>query len=195
MPRLCIRRMTGGALSLRSLVSLSRLISAALYARFGSPPPDPERPLNRDLPVPEGRIFEDFALLALLECEKGLADSSDIVLPQLAVLLTEVSSQRLIPFGRVDQLHLALSMSRLTVGQYPHIRRNASVVKHVERQGDDGLQPVVLDDPAADVALALTRVSCKQRAAIVDVGDAAAQRRILLHLGELIGEEHHLAIA
>ncbi len=62
-------------------------------------------------------------------------------------------------------------------------------------EGDDRLQPVVLDDPAADVALALPGVAGEEGAAVVDLSDAAAELRALLHLGELVGEEEHLAIA
>ena len=43
----------------------------------------------------------------------------------------------------------------LAVGQHPDIGGDAGVVEHVQRQGDDGFEPVVLDDPAADIALAL----------------------------------------
>ena len=62
-------------------------------------------------------------------------------------------------------------------------------------ESDDGLQPVVLDDPAADVALALPGVPGEERTAVVHLGNAAAKLRALLHLGELVGEEEHLAIA
>ena len=80
---------------------------------------------------------------------------------------------------RVDQLHLAPAMLGLTVGQHPHVGGDAGVVEQVERQGDDGLQPVVLDDPAADVALALPSVAGEQGATIVYLGDAAAERGVL----------------
>ena len=84
---------------------------------------------------------------------------------------------------------------RLAVGEHPDVGGDAGVVEHVERQGDDRLQPVVLDDPAADVALALAGVAGEQRAAVVNLGDAAAERGALLHLGELVGQEQHLAVA
>ena len=58
-----------------------------------------------------------------------------------------------------------------------------------------GLQPVVLDDPAANVALALAGVAGEQRRAVVDLGDAAAERRLVLHLGEHVDQEQQLAVA
>ena len=92
-------------------------------------------------------------------------------------------------------MHLALAVLGLAVGEHPDVGGDAGVVEHVERERDDRLQPVVLDDPAADVALALAGVAGEERAAVVHLGDAAAERGALLHLGELVGEEEHLAVA
>ena len=86
-------------------------------------------------------------------------------------------------------------MFRFAIAEYPDVRGNAGVVEHIQRQGNDSLQPVVLDDPAADVALALPSVAGKERAAVVHLGDAAAQRGIVLHLAQHVGQEHHLAVA
>src|SRR5689334_998223 len=68
------------------------------------------------------------------------------------------------------------------------------VVEHVQGQGHDRFEPVVLDDPAADVALALAGIAGEQGAAVVDLGNAAAERRVVLHLGEEVREEKHLAV-
>ena len=43
--------------------------------------------------------------------------------------------------------------------------------------------------------LALAGVAGEERAAVVDLGDAGAQRRVVLHLAEHISQEHHLAVA
>ena len=71
---------------------------------------------------------------------------------------------------------------------------DTGVVKHVERQRDDGFKPVVFDDQAADVALTLSGVPREQRTAVVDLGNAAAQPGILLHLAHHIGKEQHLPV-
>ena len=152
----------------------------------------PQRALDRHLPIAEGGVVEDPALLALLEGEEGVADALDVLLAELAVLLAQVLAQGPVPPGGVDQLHLAPAVLGLAVAEHPDVGGDAGVVEHVERQGDDRLQPVVLDDPAADVALALAGVAGEQGAAVVDLGDAAAAR---FHLGELVGEEEHLAVA
>ena len=44
-------------------------------------------------------------------------------------------------------------------------------------------------------ALSLPRRSGEQRTAVVDLGDPAAERRVPLHLRQLVGEEQHLAVA
>ena len=73
----------------------------------------PQGPLDRHLPVAEGGVVEDPALLALLEGEEGVADAGDVVLAELAVLLAEVLAERPVPPGGVDELHLARRCSGL----------------------------------------------------------------------------------
>src|SRR5690606_26572846 len=107
--------------------------------------------------------------------EEGVADALDVLGGELAVLLAEVLAQRLVPARRVDELHAASAVLGLAVREHPDVGRDAGVVEHVERQGDDRLQPVVLEDPAADVALALAGVAGEERAAVVYLGDAAAE--------------------
>ncbi len=97
--------------------------------------------------------------------------------------------------GGVDELDLASAVGGLAIGQHPNVGGDAGVVEHVERQRDDGFEPVVLDDPAADVAFALAGVAGEEGGAVVDLGDAAAEGRVVLHLREHVGEEEQLAIA
>ena len=62
----------------------------------------------------------------------------------------------------VDELHLAPALGDLLVGQHPDVGRDAGVVEHVCRQGDDGLQQVTLQNVAADLALAAARAAREQ---------------------------------
>jgi hypothetical protein len=55
------------------------------------------------------------------------------------------------------------------------------------------LQPVVLDDPAADITLARSGFAREQGRSVMDVGDPRAERRIL-HLGQLVDQEQQLAV-
>ena len=139
-----------------------------------------------------GKIFDSGRLL---EIEEGAADALDVLGRELAVLLAEVLAQRLEPLAGVDELHLALAVRGLPVRQHPDVGGDAGVVEEVERQGDDGFEPVVLDQPAADVALALAGVAGEERRAVVDLGDAAAERRLLVHLRGHVGQEEHLPVA
>src|SRR5690606_182114 len=118
-----------------------------------------QRAFDGDLPVAEGDVVEDLRLFAFLEADEGVDDALGVGLGEFAVLLAQVLAQRLVPAGGVDQLHLALALRRLTIGKHPDIRGDAGVVEHVERQGDDGFQPVVLDDPSAGVAFALPGIA------------------------------------
>ena len=95
----------------------------------------------------------------------------------------------------VDELDLALAVLGLAIGEHPDVGGDAGVVEHIERQGDDGFEPVVLDDPAADIALALPGVAGEERRAVVDLGDAAAERRVVVHLRGHVGQEEQLAVA
>ena len=79
-----------------------------------------------------------------------------------AGIFAQVLAQRFEPLRGVDQLNLAFAMRRLAVGKHPDVGGDAGVVEEVQRQCNDGLQPVVLDDPAADVALALTGITREQ---------------------------------
>ena len=76
--------------------------------------------------------------------------------------------------ARIEELDLALAPLLLAVGDDPDVGADAGVVEHLLRQGDDGLEPVVLDDPLADVALARARAAGEERRAAEDDGQARA---------------------
>src|SRR5205823_14186322 len=65
-------------------------------------------------------------------------------------------------------LDLAPPRFRLVVREHPYVGADAGVVEELVRQRDDGLQPVVLDDPPANLALARARVAGEQRRAVED---------------------------
>ena len=62
----------------------------------------------------------------------------------------------------------------LSVGEDPDVGGDAGVVEELLGQGDDGLQPVVLDDPAGGFALAAAGVAGEERRTVEDDGEAAA---------------------
>src|SRR5690349_8043517 len=62
-----------------------------------------QRPLDRHLPVAEGRIREDLRLRRFLESKEGLADAIDVGIREFAVLLAEVLAEWLEPRRGVDE--------------------------------------------------------------------------------------------
>ena len=53
------------------------------------------RTLHGDLPVTEGLVWKDFRLGSFFESKEHLADAPDVFIPEFAVLLSEVLSERL----------------------------------------------------------------------------------------------------
>ena len=86
--------------------------------------------------------------------------------------------------GGVYELNPILSGLVLPVAQYPDVGADAGVVKQLLRQGDDGFEPVVLQNPAADFALAAARIAGKQRRAIHHDGHTPATVLRVFHPGE-----------
>ena len=74
----------------------------------------------------------------------------------------------------VDEHHAALMAGGLFVPQQPDVGEDAGVVEKLVGQHDDGVEPVVLQNPAADFALARAAVAIGERRAVEDDGDAAA---------------------
>ena len=155
-----------------------------------------QRALDSDLPVAEVLSVEPFRLGGFLRlAEVDVDDSLDVSIREFTILLAEIAAQRLEPATCIDQLHFVTTRFGFLVGQHPDIGGDAGVVENVERQGDDGLQPVVLQHPTADVTLALACIAGEQRGAIMNQRDAAAQRRVVFHLLQLIHQEHELSVA
>ena len=113
-----------------------------------------QRPLHAHLPIAEGLIGKHLGVFALLHRVIGRHHPLDVGRAQFAVFFALVLAQRLKPAAGIDQLHLALPLGRLAVAQQPHIGGNPRVVEEIQGQGHDRLHPVVLEQPAADVALA-----------------------------------------
>ena len=94
----------------------------------------------------------------------------------------------------VDELYLPLPLRLLAVREHPDIGGDAGVVEKLIGQRHDRFQPVALDDPAADVALAAAGVAREQRRAVEDDGDAAATFPGELHLRQHVLQEQQRAV-
>ena len=75
-------------------------------------------------------------------------------LAELAALVPQAAPHGHVELASVQKLDLALALSFLPVRDDPDVGPDAGVVEHLLGQGDDGFEPVVLDDPLADVAFA-----------------------------------------
>ena len=64
----------------------------------------------------------------------------------------------------IQELNLALSLPVLTISEDPDIGTNPGVVEHLFGKGNHGLEPIILDDPLADLALARTGTTRKEGA-------------------------------
>ena len=84
----------------------------------------------------------------------------------------------------VDEHHAAAMTGGLIVPQQPDIGEDAGVVEELVGQHDDGVEPVVFQNPAADLALAGTAIAIREGRAIEDDRDAAAAFLGRCHLGE-----------
>ena len=67
-----------------------------------------------------------------------------------------------------------VTIQTLAVRHHPDIGEYAGVVEKLVGQRHDGVEPVVLDDPAADVGRPRSGVAGKQRGAVEDDGDLGA---------------------
>jgi hypothetical protein len=90
---------------------------------------------------------------------------------------------------------LPLSLGGLPVAQDPDVGGDAGVVEELLGEGDEGLEPVVLQDPAADLALAAAGVAGEQGRAVHDDGDPGAALLRRLHVVEHVLEEEELPVA
>ena len=95
----------------------------------------------------------------------------------------------------VDEHHAPAMAGGLLVSQQPDVGEDAGVVEKLVGQHDDGVEPVVLQNPAADFALARAAVAIGERRAVEDDGDAAAALLLRrLHLGQHGLQEEQRAV-
>ena len=115
--------------------------------------------------------------LAVLEVAVDAGDLADLVglavvaVADLVALVAQALAHLDEEAAGVDELDLAFALRLLAVGEHPDVGRDAGVVEKLVRQGDDRLEPVVFDDPAADLALAAAGVAGEQRRAVEDDRD------------------------
>ena len=112
------------------------------------------------------------------------------------------TSRRLAPRllrSRVQNAVASMSWTRprrpLAVGEHPDVGGDAGVVEELLGQGDERLEQVVLENPAANLALAAARVAREQRRAVHDDGDPRAALGPTADVRQHVQQEQELAVA
>ena len=122
----------------------------------------------------------------------------DVLLPlerDLAALGAEALAQQGPERGGVDELHPAAPRGPLPVREHPDVGGDAGVVEELLGQGDERLEQVVLENPAANLALAAARVAGEERRAVHDDGDPRAALGPAPGVRQHVQQEQELAVA
>ena len=159
--------------------------------------------LDNDFAVAKGGGIKDlaFAIDACLVAVDGVVselavgpdDEIAAALGDVVPLGADGLAPGLEAMAGVDQLHLARPMEGLVLAQDPDIGGDARVHELVRGELDDGVQPVVLQNIAADLAGAAAGVAGEQGRAVLDDGHFAVgsqfgetiQHKELLTVGDL----------
>ena len=160
----------------------------------------PLRTLHDNFVVAEGLGIENLALAVdavLVAIDRAVAELAVCLDDQLAAkvgdvvpLRADTLASRFIATAGVDQLHLARAAGGLVLRAYPDISGNARVHELVVAELDDGVEPVVFEDVAANLAGAAARVAGEERAAVLDNRHLAIGRE----LREAVQHEKLLAV-
>jgi len=160
--------------------------SKALESPLLVQPPDPfrchlevqpQRALNSDLAEPEILVVEDLGMLAVREIAVQPRDFCNLVVANFVPLVVQALPHLAVQVHGIDQLDLAPPLGRLAIGDDPDVGEDARVVEQLIRHGDDGVQPIVLDNPAADFAFPAARVPREQRRTVEHDGQPRATVR------------------
>src|SRR5688500_8177133 len=87
------------------------------------------------------------------------SDLANVCIREFAPFVAEDASHWHPRLGGIDELHLAPPAFLLAIGQDPDVRGDARIIEKLFGQGDDRLQPIILQNPASDLALAAPGIS------------------------------------
>ncbi len=145
--------------------------------------------------VPENAADRHTVAGGFLELTKQARDVLDVFRAEFFALAAEALAHLLPEAASVDQLQLAFAGGGLAVADDPDIGADAGVVEHVCGQSDDGLDQVVFQHIAANIALAGTCAAGEQRRAIEHDAEAAAAIHSEAHLGDQVQQKQQRAVA
>ena len=139
-------------------------------------------------------VVRDWPCLAVLEVAVDAREVVDLLGRQLVPLVAEALAHLHEEQAPVDELHLPFAVRLLPVREHPDVGRDARVVEKLVGECDDGLQPVVLDNPPADVALPAAGITREQGRSVEHDREAAAAFLGGLHLRKHVLQEQQRAV-
>ena len=98
----------------------------------------------------------------IIEAVVSLYDEVAAEVGYLHALVAKGLAALLEALAGINQLHLALTLRTLVLGDHPDVSGNARVVEQVGGQLHDGLQPVVVEQITTDVALATAGIALEE---------------------------------
>ena len=148
-----------------------------------------QRPLDGDTSIPEVCIVKYPNVLPFGQGAVQPRNGVALFVRDLVALVAQGLTHFLEKTRGVHELNPALTTGGFTVGHNPQVGVDAGVVEELVRQGHNGFEPVVLNDPAPDFALARTGTAGKERRAVEDNGQARTTLFGWLHLADHVLQE------
>src|SRR5579883_1767734 len=112
-----------------------------------------------------------------------------------ASFIAHAFAHRIPEIARIDKLNLSLALLSLTIRQHPHISRDPGIIEKLLGQSNNRLQPVVLQNPAPDLALPAASISGKERRTIHHNRDLRTFLIRIVHMRQHDLQEEELSIA
>ena len=161
----------------------------------------PFRPFHDDLAVPEFLLSEDLAFAvhaalvavhrAVPEFAVGPHDQAPAQVGDVVALGADGFAAGLVAAACVDELHPSGARCGLVLAEDPDIRGDAGVHELVGGKLHDGVEPVVFEDIAADLAGAASRVAGEQRRTVLNDRHFPVRRE----LGKAVQNKELLSVA
>ena len=118
---------------------------------------------DADLVISEVFAREDFHLLVGIALgpafDVALLDPGAVGIGDAVAFVAEGFRLLLKLLAGINKHDAACMAGGLVIPQQPDVGEDASIIEQLVGQHDDGIQPVVLQDPAADLALARAAVA------------------------------------
>ena len=147
--------------------------------------------IDRVLLVHKLLVGENLTELVFLKIGIQLRDFLHAVPVDFPAFFAQGFAQGLPHIHRIDQLHLPPAVGALVPGQNKDIDPDIRIIKQLGGQRDNGLDQVLLQHPAPDLALTAGGAAGKERGT---VGDNRRASVFLIHLVDGVLQEQQLGV-